>query len=572
MTVDVVVLDKHGEPVAESRGRGFRRHGGRPPAAGAGLSTRDRRAGRRARIGRPRRAYRYSTNVGAQAHAGRSFVLFFDDVHLTQDQGERAKKALEQFLNDEAREPAISCRSWRPARALRWHARLPDGRAELVKVLASLRGSYLPDDQRGARQRLRGLSDPRHAGRADGRAGRAPLQQLPRRRPGSGQPPARRGPTAGEQRRDCRSARAVRADSRRGSLRARHGPQSRDPRRAQGDDRVDGAGARPEVGRRDVSRLHPRPGARAVQAGGGCRAAREHRDVLRRRPGTRSAIGVRLGAVRIADRFARRGRGERRLRGSRRKGPSSLAETSGGFSVQNRNDLAAGLRRIARESQVYYLLGYVPSNARADGKFRRISVRVDSSRRAGSRSKGLLRRRRSAGARPACRPRQTDALEVALESPYDLAALPVRAASYVFGATKAGDISVLLAMEADLRSFDLEVVHGRIASDVLDLRVLVTNPATGKTKRHERAVEMKLPGGVPDGRNVGLVSALGGLRAGSRKLPGAGGSARSEQRARRHRDARLRGPRQAGDDALIADRDRHDRESGRRSQGRRRRC
>jgi hypothetical protein len=36
-----------------------------------------------------------------------------------------------------------------------------------------------------------------------------------------------------------------------------------------------------------------------------------------------------------------------------------------------------------------------------------------------------------------------------------------------------------------------------VASDVLDLRVLVTNPATGDTKRFERAVEMTLQGGPP---------------------------------------------------------------------------
>jgi len=34
---------------------------------------------------------------------------------------------------------------------------------------------------------------------------------------------------------------------------------------------------------------------------------------------------------------------------------------------------------------------------------------------------------------------------------------------------------------------------------VLDLKMLVTNPATGEARRHERVVEMKLPGGVSSG-------------------------------------------------------------------------
>ena len=239
VTVDVVVADKHGEPVGDLKAEDFVvTEEGRPqrvqffqPVTTAG----------QARAARPaERAYRYSTNVGAQAHAGRSFVLFFDDVHLSQEQGERAKSALEQFLNDEA-EAGDLVSLVAPARALRWHARLPGrprGAREGPRVAAR---QLSAGDQRGARQRLRGLSDPRHAGRADGRAGRAPLQQLPRGRPGSGEPSEGRGPQAREQGRHRRASRAVRSESGRGSLRARHGPESRDARRAQGDDPVDGS-------------------------------------------------------------------------------------------------------------------------------------------------------------------------------------------------------------------------------------------------------------------------------------------------------------------------------------------
>ena len=198
------------------------------------------------------------------------------------------------------------------------------------------------------------------------------------------------------------------------------------------------------------------------------------------------------------------------------EGAVSLAETSGGFAVQNRNDLAAGLRRIARESQVYYLLGYVPSDARADGKFRRISVRVD-------RPDVQVRARKGyyAGGVPsepgtALPTMARDALEVALDSPYDLGALPVRAASYVFGDTKAGDTSVLLAVEADLRSFDLQIVRRD--------RDRRARPAgTRHESRDGRDEALRAHGGDEaagrraEGRNVGLVSALGGLRARARQ-------------------------------------------------------
>ena len=113
------------------------------------------------------------------------------------------------------------------------------------------------------------------------------------------------------------------------------------------------------------------------------------------------------------------------------EGAVSLAESSGGFAVQNSNDLEAGLGRIGRESRVYYLLGYMPADTRPDGKFRRINVRV-------ARADVQVRARKGyyAGGVPSKSgdARATaDALETALQSPYDLADLPVRAAAYVFG-------------------------------------------------------------------------------------------------------------------------------------------
>lgn len=55
---------------------------------------------------------------------------------------------------------------------------------------------------------------------------------------------------------------------------------------------------------------------------------------------------------------------------------NALAEDTGGFLVQNTNDLNAGLGRILRDNEVYYLLAYEPANAARDGKFRKVQVRV----------------------------------------------------------------------------------------------------------------------------------------------------------------------------------------------------
>jgi VWFA-related protein len=53
-----------------------------------------------------------------------------------------------------------------------------------------------------------------------------------------------------------------------------------------------------------------------------------------------------------------------------------LAKETGGFVVENTNDLAAGVARMQAERTVYYLLAFQPTNAKLDGKFRKVSVKV----------------------------------------------------------------------------------------------------------------------------------------------------------------------------------------------------
>lgn len=53
-----------------------------------------------------------------------------------------------------------------------------------------------------------------------------------------------------------------------------------------------------------------------------------------------------------------------------------LAENTDGLAVINSNDLDKGLRRIADDLSSYYLLGYYTTNAKLDGRYRRIEVKV----------------------------------------------------------------------------------------------------------------------------------------------------------------------------------------------------
>jgi hypothetical protein len=53
-----------------------------------------------------------------------------------------------------------------------------------------------------------------------------------------------------------------------------------------------------------------------------------------------------------------------------------LADQTGGFLINNTNDLAPGLRRIDEDRRFHYLLTYTPSNSDFRGEWRRIAVKV----------------------------------------------------------------------------------------------------------------------------------------------------------------------------------------------------
>ena len=57
----------------------------------------------------------------------------------------------------------------------------------------------------------------------------------------------------------------------------------------------------------------------------------------------------------------------------------TLAENTDGISVQNSNDLDKGLKRVSNDLSSYYLLGYYSTNAKLDGRYHTIKVRVKRS-------------------------------------------------------------------------------------------------------------------------------------------------------------------------------------------------
>ena len=69
----------------------------------------------------------------------------------------------------------------------------------------------------------------------------------------------------------------------------------------------------------------------------------------------------------------------------------NMAESTGGKSFKNSNDLVLGLRTGIEDGSTYYTLTYYPENKNWDGQFRRIQVKSDRGKREFALSRRLLR-------------------------------------------------------------------------------------------------------------------------------------------------------------------------------------
>jgi len=175
------------------------------------------------------------------------------------------------------------------------------------------------------------------------------------------------------------------------------------------------------------------------------------------------------------------------------EGPETLARSTGGFDIKNTNDLAGGIARIANESRVYYLLGYNPSNARRDGRFRRIEVKV-------GRRDVVVRARKgyyAPGAQPAAEAAAPDAgaaapeLRRAIDAPSELDGIALRMASYVLGEGSPGTTRVVIAADIDITRLAFEERGGR-SVDALDVFLGVVQRESGQLTESSEQVAMTL--------------------------------------------------------------------------------
>jgi VWFA-related protein len=431
---------------------------------------------------------RVSTNTGPEAAQTRTFVIVFDDVHLSAEQALRAKAVIGEFLRTGVRSGdrvtliATMGSAW-------WSARMPEGREGLVTILKRLDGRYVPDSSPDRMtdyeaMRIMAYDDPDVA------------YQVKRRFDAYG--------SMGKERQgDRQYADTLRTDSHVGIV----DPYVRN--RAQ------------DVYRQVVER-------RRIAMGVMTRALRALADVKGRKAmilvsqgfiyeqsfkemkalveaSTRVNVPIHFIDTRglkalpefmtvqysqpfdVQDTVAVLADISREAEGA-----ENVALDTGGLVVKNTNDLESGIRRVSAESQAFYLLGYTPTNSARDGRFRRIEVRL-----APGKGKGLkIRARRGyyapeEGATVAAAAVKSDPEIIkALDSPFERREVPLRVSAFSFdAATMLNRVNVIVATEIDLREVKLVEEEGRFKGAVAFL-IEAQHRETGEYYRTDEKIEM----------------------------------------------------------------------------------
>jgi VWFA-related protein len=480
VTVDVVVADKAGNPITgltrddlQVYENGVLQTIASFSAVDVAAAAEDEAAPARARV---------STNVGRpRRRAGRTFVILFDDVHLSPFTAQRAKAAVADFLRTETRE-GDHVTLVAAGGGARSSARMVAGRDETIDVVKRFEGRSVPDTSRDRMtdyeaMRIYFYRDEMIMNRVQRRWEAAGLM------------------TATSQSQHVTGPRAV-ADP---LVTARAGEV------------YYGAAAR--------NRMTLGTMERSLRA-------------LERVEGRKSLILVSDGFIydpqldlfkRLVDASRRanaaiyfiNGRGLEGLPlamtaefssavpqediGSAftesleaTEGSESVAADSGGFTVRNTNDLGSGFKRISNETRAYYLVGYNPTNVARDGTFRKIQVKVRG-------RKGIQVRARKGYYAPSAqqaaildKPGDRD-FQQAFDSPNERDDIPLRLTHFIREETALiGQARVLMALEIDVRSLAFEEKDGR-ATGTLELLLVAVNRETGQVSRQDQRVDLNLP-------------------------------------------------------------------------------
>ena len=475
VTVDCVVSDKKGNPLPGLTARDFTvTEDGVPQSIASFEAIQLPAAPSETSAARPR----VSTNYDLTERAGRTFVIVFDDVHMTRFSGRQAKVAVGEFLKNGVREgDRVTLVS--TGGAAWWTSRMEAGRGELIALVKRLEGRSFPDSSSERMSdyeamRIEVYNDVQAAAAVQRRFESTGVS-LGRTQDSFGGGGSRGDPIV--------SARANEVYFQ---------SVSRNRLTLAVLDRAL-ASLTPVKGRKAVILLSDgfiydpnlEEFKSVVQTSRKANAAVYFVESsgLGGLPGTLSAEwGPPIDAQDIGGALL-----DNTLAS---EGAESIAADSGGFSVKNTNDLGSGIQRIARESQTYYLLGYSPTNTKADGRFRKIEVRVAR--------KGIEVRARKGyyapleDKAPPKSPTNVDPdIQQALDSPYEMGQVPLRMTAYISDETFLGKASTVVLTEVDIKDFGFHEEGARFI-DAIEFLLVTAHRETGEYFRYDQTVGMKL--------------------------------------------------------------------------------
>lgn len=197
---------------------------------------------------------------------------------------------------------------------------------------------------------------------------------------------------------------------------------------------IDAAGLRTESHQTEIGREVRRAGLRGV---------------------TLTADGSNLSSIGMMEMI------EERVRSDPHTGLALLAEQTGGFVIDNTNDLANGIRRVVDDGRSSYLLTYTPKNQNFSGEWRQLRVRVQRPN-VNVRTRSGYVAVRSVGAVPLLW-HEGPALAI-LDQPAPVSDVRLRAAALVFPTART-DAIVAVIVTADATELTFQPTPDRYRTD-----------------------------------------------------------------------------------------------------------
>jgi len=142
-----------------------------------------------------------------------------------------------------------------------------------------------------------------------------------------------------------------------------------------------------------------------------------------------------------------------------------LSDETGGFAAVNRNDFRDVFARIIQDNSGYYLLGYYSTDARRDGRFRKLQVRLKQPGLTVRARRGYVAAKGKPAATETSNKATSPALKEALDSPIPISGLGISVfAAPLKGAAPNG--SIALTLEIDGRHLAFASENGQFQDDV----------------------------------------------------------------------------------------------------------